>query len=92
LISAEGAFLNTRQLLGLSLGGVAHLVPDRVGRALTAFVGLVHRAVFEEPIPASVPVERVGDVHHALKDRAAPAKTVHAVNDRRGPDGGGADS
>ena len=80
-ISADAAFAHTRQLLGLSLGGVAHLVPERVGAALAAVVELVHRGVIKEPLPAIVPLERVVDVHCALEDRAAPAKTVLAVNE-----------
>jgi NADPH2:quinone reductase len=78
-ISTDRAFLHTRQVLGFSLGGVAHLVPERVGTALAALVGLVHRGVLTEPIPAIVPLEQVGDVHRALEDRTAPAKTVLAV-------------
>jgi NADPH2:quinone reductase len=81
-ISADGAFRNSRQVLGLSLGGVAHLVPERVGRALAAVVGLAHRGVLGEPEPVIVPLEQVGDVHRALEDRVAPAKTVLAVRER----------
>jgi NADPH2:quinone reductase len=81
-ISADGAFRNSRQVLGLSLGGVAHLVPERIGRALAAVVGLAHRGVLREPDPVIVPFERVGDVHRALEDRVAPAKTVLAVRER----------
>jgi NADPH2:quinone reductase len=80
-ISADAAFVHTRQMLGLSLGGVAHLVPQRVGTALAAVVELVHRGVLREPVPAIVPLELAGDVHRALEDRAAPAKTVLAVNE-----------
>jgi NADPH2:quinone reductase len=80
-ISTDGAFVHTRQLLGFSLGGVAHLVPERVGTALAAVVELVHRGVIREPVPAIVPLDRVSDVHRALEERAAPAKTVLAVNE-----------
>jgi NADPH2:quinone reductase len=48
-ISADAAFVHTRQLLGFSLGGVAH--------------------------------ERGPDRPRALEERAAPAKTVLAVNE-----------
>lgn len=81
-ISVDAAFRNTRQILGFSLGGVAHLVPEQVGRALAAVVGLVHRGLIGEPPPVIVPLEQVGDVHRALEDRVAPAKTVLAVAGR----------
>jgi hypothetical protein len=37
--------------------------------------------VLRGPVPAIVAVERVGDVHRALEDRAAPAKIVLGVNE-----------
>jgi NADPH2:quinone reductase len=37
--------------------------------------------VLREPVPAIVPLEQVGDVHRALENRAAPAKTVLAINE-----------
>jgi NADPH2:quinone reductase len=78
-ISGDSAWHGTRQLLGLSLGGVAHLIPQQVGAALSAVVDLVHRDVLREPVPAIVPLDRVAEVHQALEDRTAPAKTVLAV-------------
>jgi NADPH:quinone reductase len=83
-LSADAAFRGTRQVLGLGLGGVAHLVPERVAAALTAVVRLVHRAVLGEPLPTIVPLEQAGEVHRALENRTAPAKTVLAVNDGTG--------
>ncbi|MEU7052563.1 quinone oxidoreductase family protein [Streptomyces eurythermus] len=78
-IPGDSVWHGTRQLLGLSLGGVAHLVPQRVGAALSALVDLVHRGVLREPAPAILPLDRVAEVHQALEDRTAPAKTVLAV-------------
>ncbi|CUW30365.1 MULTISPECIES: quinone oxidoreductase family protein [Streptomyces] len=78
-VTTDSAWLGTRQLLGLSLGGVAHLVPDRVTAALSAVVALVRRDVLREPAPAVLPLDRVADVHRALEQREAPAKTVLAV-------------
>jgi NADPH:quinone reductase len=57
-------------------------VPERVGRAPAAVVGLTHRGVLGEPEPVIVPFEHVGDVHRALEDRVAPARTVLAVRER----------
>jgi NADPH:quinone reductase len=80
-ISADAAFLHTRQVLGFSLGGVAHLVPEKVGEALVAVVALAHRGILGEPAPMIVPLEQVGEVHRALEERVAPAKTVLAVHE-----------
>ncbi|HWN31133.1 MAG TPA: hypothetical protein VNP03_00240, partial [Pseudonocardia sp.] len=63
----------------LSLGSVAHLVPERVGTALTALVTLLHRGVLREPAPTVLPLARAAEVHRALEQRSAPAKTVLAV-------------
>jgi NADPH2:quinone reductase len=79
-ISADSAWLGSRQVLGLNVGGTAHLVPDRVGAAMAAVVGLAHRGELREPTPVSVPLERVAEVHRALENRTAPAKTVLALN------------
>lgn len=78
-VTTESVWLNTRQLLGLSLGGVAHLVPERVTAALSAVVTLTHRDVLREPPPAVVPLAQAASVHRALEERTAPAKTVLAV-------------
>ncbi|MGW0816461.1 quinone oxidoreductase family protein [Streptomyces viridiviolaceus] len=78
-VSTDSAWLGSRQVLGLSLGGVAHLVPDRVAAALSAVVGLTHRDVLCEPAPAVLPLDQAADVHRALEERRAPAKTVLAV-------------
>lgn len=78
-IAGDSVWHGTRQVLGLSLGGVAHLVPERVGAALSALVGLVHRGTLREPAPAVLPLDRVAEVHRGLEERTAPAKTVLAL-------------
>ncbi|MGW0811239.1 quinone oxidoreductase family protein [Nonomuraea sp. NPDC002799] len=78
-LSGDAAWLNSRQVIGLSVGGVAHLVPERVGEAVAAVVDLVCRDVLREPAPAVVPLDRAADVHRALEGRTAPPKTVLAV-------------
>jgi NADPH2:quinone reductase len=78
-LSGDAAWHGTRQVSGLSLGGVAHLVPERVGEALTALVQLLHRGVLREPRPTVAPLERAAEVHRALEQRSAPAKTVLAT-------------
>lgn len=78
-LSGDAAWHGTRQLLGLSLGAVAHLVPGQVSTALSAVVDLVHRDVLREPSPSVLPLERAVEVHQALEDRTAPVKTVLAL-------------
>jgi NADPH2:quinone reductase len=56
-------------------------VPERVSTALAAVVELVHGGVLGEPLPAIVPLDQAADVHRALEERTAPAKTVLAVNE-----------
>jgi NADPH2:quinone reductase len=78
-ISGDSAWFGSRQVLGLNLGGTAHLMPRRVGDALSAVVDLVHRGVLREPAPAIVPFDQAAEVHQALETRTAPAKTVLAL-------------
>lgn len=78
-LSGDLAWHGTRQVLGLSLGAVAHLIPGQVGAALSTVVDLVHRGVLREPAPAILPLMRAGEVHQALENRTAPAKTVLAL-------------
>jgi len=75
----DGLWLQSRQSIGLSVGGVAHLVPDATNRALRSVVHLVSRNVLREPDPAVVPLAEVSDVHRALEQRTAPPKTVLQV-------------
>jgi NADPH:quinone reductase len=75
-MSGDSVWNGSRQILGLSLGTVAHLVPGQVAAALSAVVDLVHRAELPEPAPAVVPLEDAVSVHRALEDRVAPGKTV----------------
>jgi NADPH2:quinone reductase len=81
-ISGDAAWLGTRQLIGFSLGGVAHLVPDQIHAAASAVVELVHRDVLREPAPSVLPLDQVVEVHRALERRSAPAKTVLAMHRR----------
>ncbi|MBN6050361.1 hypothetical protein JYK22_00335, partial [Nonomuraea sp. RK-328] len=80
-VAARGraGIVGTRQVIGFSLGGVAHFVPDRVRTALSAVVGLTHRGVLREPAPSVVPLSDVAEIHRALENRSAPPKTVLAV-------------
>jgi NADPH:quinone reductase len=78
-LPADAAWLGSRQILGLNLGGVAHLIPDRIGAALAAVVDLVHRDVLQEPAPSITPLEGAAEVHDALETRTAPHNTVLAV-------------
>ncbi|MFB4281646.1 MULTISPECIES: quinone oxidoreductase family protein [unclassified Nonomuraea] len=80
-LPGDGAWLNSRQVIGLSVGGVAHLVPRSVATASAAVIGLLHRGVLNEPVPAVVPLSQVADVHAALESRTAPPKTVLAVRE-----------
>jgi NADPH:quinone reductase len=79
-LSSDAAWLGSRQVIGLSLGGVAHLVPDRVSVALKTIVELVDRGVLRQPDPAVVPLAKAADVHEALQNRTAPAKSVLAIH------------
>jgi len=81
-VSGDAAWLGTRQLIGFSLGGVAHLLPDQISAATTAVVDLLRRDVLREPAPVILPPDQVADAHRALEDRSAPAKTVLAIHGR----------
>lgn len=90
-LSADAAWHGTRQIMGLSLGGVAHIAPGQVTGALMRVIDLVNSGVLRQPTPTILPLEGAADVHDALENRTAPAKTVLAVGaasrrrrDRRG--------
>ncbi|MGB6162820.1 MAG: zinc-binding dehydrogenase [Pseudonocardiaceae bacterium] len=80
-LSSDAAWHGTRHLAGLSLGGIAHLVPAQISAAASTVVGLVHRGVLHEPAPTLLPLNRVSETHRALQDRCAPPKTVLAIHD-----------
>jgi NADPH2:quinone reductase len=79
-LSADGAWLGSRQVIGLSLGGVAHVIPDRVSAALEGVVALLARGVIGEQAPAVRPLEEAPIVHRELEERQAPTKTVLALD------------
>jgi NADPH2:quinone reductase len=75
-LSADDAWLGTRVIAGLSVGGIAHLRPVAIADALAAIINLVARGVLNEPPPALEPLQNAAAVHTALESRTAPAKTV----------------
>jgi len=79
-LSADAVWLGSRQVIGLSLGGVAHLIPDRVSAALETVLDLLARGVLSEPEPAVRSLRQAPEVHRDLERRAAPPKTVLRVN------------
>jgi NADPH2:quinone reductase len=78
-LSADAIWLGSQQVIGLSLGGVAHLIPDRVSAALEGVLQLLARGILREPGPAIRPLQQVPQVHHELEHRTAPPKTVLSV-------------
>lgn len=78
-LSGDDAWHGTRQILGLSLGSVAHLIAGEVRDAVSAVVSLDHRALLGQPAPSVRRLEDAADVHRALEARDAPPKTVLAV-------------
>ncbi|MFF2550278.1 zinc-binding alcohol dehydrogenase family protein [Nocardia sp. NPDC058058] len=81
VVSTDSAWHGTRQLMGLSLGGVAHRIPDRIRTVLAAVADLAHRGILVQNGLAVVPLDEVAEVHRALEQRTAPPKTVLAVSD-----------
>jgi NADPH:quinone reductase len=79
-VKVEAAWHGTRQLADLSLGAVAHLIPDQVTAAATAVVDLLHRGLLREPAPMVLPLKRAAEAHQALENRTAPPKTVLAIH------------
>lgn len=77
--SGDQAWLGSRVVAGLSVGGVAHLRPAAVTRALSAVITLVARGILSGPRPAVEPLEQAAAVHQAIADRRAPAKTVLSI-------------
>jgi NADPH2:quinone reductase len=82
--SGDSVWLQSRQLLGLSLGGVAHLISHQVGAALAAVTQMLAGGLLDESAPAIRPLSEAPEVHRELEGRTAPAKTVLEVGDRAG--------
>ena len=78
--SGDDAWLQTRLIAGLSIGGIAHLRPELIGEALSAVIALVARGKLQEPAPAIEALESVASVHRALAERTAPAKTLLSIS------------
>ncbi|TDD13727.1 zinc-binding dehydrogenase [Nonomuraea diastatica] len=78
-LSGDSIWLGSSSVIGLSVGGVAHLVPGKVSEATAAIVDLVHSGVLNEPAPAVLPLERAARAHTELENRTAPPKTVLKV-------------
>ncbi len=79
--SGDAAWLETRILSGLNVGGTAHLRPVLVRDALAAVVALVARGSLQEPAPAIEPLENAASVHRAIEDRTAPPKALLSPSD-----------
>ena len=78
-ISGNDAWLNTRTLSGLNVGGTADLRPGLVSDALAAVTTLVVRGALREPEPAIEPLARASVVHEAIEERSAPSKSLLSI-------------
>ena len=79
-LSGDAAWLNSRAVIGLNVGGIAHLRPALVTRALSAVVSLIANGTLSEPDPVTLPLEEAGRVHQMFADGVAPTKMVLTVN------------
>ena len=78
--SGDDAWLQTRLIAGLSIGGIAHLRPELINEALSAVISLVSRGALHEPTPAIAPLDAAAAVHQALANRTAPTKTLLSLS------------
>jgi len=79
-LSGDTAWIETRSLAGLNVGGIAHLRPSQVRDALAAIIALVARGSLQEPAAAIEPLENAASVHRAIEDRTAPPKTLLSLS------------
>lgn len=75
-LPADSIWLGSRQVIGVNIGGTAHIIPDRVSAALASVLQLLARGVLRAPAPAIRPWQQAAAVHHELEQRTAPPKTV----------------
>jgi hypothetical protein len=73
--SGDAVWLDSKQVIGLSLGGIAHLIPDRVSAALESIFLCVERGTLHLAGAAIRPLEEVPAAHRALESRSALTKT-----------------
>jgi NADPH:quinone reductase len=81
-LSGDAVWHGTCQVLGLSLGNVAHLLGDEARHAMTAVLALARCGLLGDLRPSIRPLSDVTDVHRDLEARKAPAKTVLAIAGR----------
>ena len=78
-LSGDTLWHGTKAALGLSLGGIAHLMPEQVATAAMSVLEQV-RTGATVPSPASIlPLDEAPVAHRALETRSAPAKIVLAT-------------
>jgi NADPH:quinone reductase len=75
----DEVWLNRRTVSGLSVGGIADANPRLIATALAAVISLVEDGSLREPEPVTAPLEEAEEVHRAVADRRAPAKTPLVV-------------
>jgi NADPH:quinone reductase len=74
--AGDAVWLETRAVAGLSVGGIAHRYPGLVQGGLLAITALLTRGVLRQPRPKVEPLAAAAEVHQAIEERRAPAKTI----------------
>jgi NADPH2:quinone reductase len=84
VLSGDALWHASGQILGLSLGRVAHVIADEARDAMSAVLRLAARGLLGDLTPEIRPLGEAAEVHRALEGRKAPHKTVLAVSERAG--------
>ena len=69
-------WLETKAVMGLNVGGITHLIPDRVADAARDVLALAARGELDVAPAAVLPLAEAAEAHRMLEERRVTGKLV----------------
>ena len=74
--AGDRLWLETKAVMGLNVGGITHLIPDRVASAARDVLAWAARSELDAAPAAALPLGEAAEAHRMLDERRVTGKLV----------------